>query len=102
MSEITTEDINRVHKRLDEMVEEQTRSRIAIGRIEKTLELMPTPPLRPCPQHIELKEEFNEHIESHEEIQKEKRQLWQRPFVTMLIHLIELGIVAIVTWLFVR
>lgn len=90
MAEVTREDISKVHSRLDDLVEEQTLSRIAIGKIETHLKLMPAPKPRPC-------KELQDHIETH----KESRRLWQKPIVGMLIHLIELGLVAVVTWYFV-
>ena len=98
MSEVSKEDINKVHERLDKLVEGQTQSRIAIGEIQTTLKLMPKPASRPCPEHKQLRGEFDEHIEIH----KESRRLWQTPVVGMLIHLVELGTVALLTWLFVR
>ncbi|HUV67605.1 MAG TPA: hypothetical protein VMW24_27175, partial [Sedimentisphaerales bacterium] len=94
MAEVTREDIGKVHSRLDTLVEEQTKSRIAIGKIETHLKMMPAPQSRPCPQHLELKADFDSHIEIH----KESRRLWQTPVVGMLIHLVELGTVALVTW----
>jgi len=96
MAEVTKEDINTIHRRLDSILEEQTLSRIAIGQIETTIKLMPLPQPRPCPQHIELRADFDEHIENH----KETKRLWEKPIVGMLIHLIELGIVALLTWFF--
>jgi len=91
LTSVTKEDIEKVHSRLNAMVEEQTKSRIAIGQMEITLKMMPLPPARPCP-------ELAGHLTEH----KESKRLWKAPIVAALIHLIELGIVALTTWFFVR
>lgn len=117
MAEVTKEDISKVHERLDALVEGQAQSRVAITRIETTLKLMPQPPARPCPEQKELRRDFDEHIKNrpcpdqkelrrefngHVRAHTEARQLWQRPIVAAVIHLLELALVAAVTYGIVR
>lgn len=117
MAEVTKEDIGKVHSRLDSLVEEQTRSRVAIGRIETILQMMPPLPTRPCPEHNELRKDFDEHIEGrpclehielqedfdeHIETHRESKRLWQRPLVAAIIDLAKMAAVAGFTYLVLR
>ena len=117
MSEVTKEDIGKVHSRLDLLVEEQTRSRIAITRIETRLELMPQPPARPCPEHKELREDFDEHLKTrpcpehkelrsdfkeHIAVHRETKRLWQRPLVAAAIDIGKMALVAALTYAAIR
>ena len=94
-------DIQRLHQRIDSLDSEisdkltdlagdHSDLSISVGKIETRLELAPKPSPRPC-------QELATHLAEH----KEARSLWQRPFVTALVHLAELGFIALLTWAFV-
>jgi len=113
MAEVTKEDINRVHDRLDEVVAEQSKTRVIIERVETTLKLMPRAPTRPCPEQKKLRKDFDEHIKNrpcpeqkelrrdfdgHVKSHKEIRRLWQRPLVAAAIDLAKMVAVAGATY----
>jgi len=90
MSEATKEDVNAVHKRIDELVTVNTAIQVSIGRIEQRFEDLNIPQ-QPCSF-------FSQHIKNHKNI----ASLWQKPLVRTVIDLVKLGIVAAATYLFVR
>ena len=100
MSEVTKEDlaivhskIGEVHQRIDDMVTCNTAIQVSIAKIEQRFEdlVIPKQPARPC-------QFFSEHIKNH----KDTASLWQRPLVKTVIDLAKMGIVAGVTYLFVK
>ena len=91
MSEVTREDIKELHGRIDDMVTIQTKTSIAVARIETKLNMQPAPPERPC-------KELVDHLEDH----KETKKLWQTPLVKTIIDVAKMGLVAFFTWMFLR
>ena len=98
MSEVTKEDIHEIHQRIDTMVQHQNDTNVKLAEIATTLQLLPAPPDRPCHFHDELRSEVVNHLEDHDQAKK----LWQRPIISGLIRMAQLGIVAALTWLWTR
>lgn len=92
LTEVHTK-IGQVHKRIDDMVNCNTRIQVSIAKIETKLEslVIPDPPARPC-------RSFTEHIEDHKKI----RTVWENSAIKTTIDLVKIAIVAAVTYLFAR
>lgn len=90
MAEVTKEDVNAIHRRIDDLVTLDTALQVSIGRMEQRLQDLKIPQ-QPC-QFIK------KHLNNH----KDTANLWQKPLVKTLIDLVKMGIVAAVTYLFVR
>ncbi len=90
MSEVTKEDIAAVHSRIDEIVTCNTAIQVSIGKIQQRFEDL-TIPKQPC-------SELRNHIKDH----KENVRIWQRPIVHTIVDLVKLGIVAFLTYVFVK
>ena len=103
--EVTRADINRIHERIDTvtdrmdtMSENSTEIKVCIAKIQTKLEMAPPPPTQPCHHVEDLKKDFDGHVADH----KENIKMIKRPVVRTVIELVKMGIVAAVTWLFVK
>jgi hypothetical protein len=118
MNEATKDDIRAVHNRIDSLVsnqvdkemfnklvikvdslvEGQTQLLVSLTQIQTIQEMTPEIelPERPCPEHAELKKNFEKHIDSH----KENLRFWQKPFIAMLFDLFKMSIIFAAGWLF--
>ena len=73
----TRADFDRVHKRIDDVYEKIDDIKLAqadintnLARITTRLELWPSFPKRPCPDHAQIRKEFDQHIEASVEIKR--------------------------------
>lgn len=85
MAEVDKEDIRRIHNRIDNIDKRQQSHGEILARIDQYMSMYK----QPC-------EALVLHLEAH----KETRKLWQQPIVRSIVHLLELGIVALLTWVF--
>ena len=98
MAEVTKEDIAEVHKRIDLVNVTMTEVKVSMAEIKTTLSFQPKMPDRPCEYQVDLKKDFDGHLDDH----KETKKTWQKPIVRTVIDLVKMAIVALVTWLFLR
>ena len=73
MSEVTKEDINRLYDKMGEVGKEVTETNVCVAVIDTKLEL---------------------HLNSHDK--------WGRPIIRLAFDFVKMGIVCIITWVFVR
>jgi len=83
MTQATKDDINRVYDKLEPMAR-------SITQIETKLEMMVIPK-QPCV-----------FLEAHLEEQKDAQKTWKSSFVRAVVDVAKMGIVAVVTWFFVK
>ena len=70
MSNITREDIDRIHDRLNAAQESNKDTMVAVARIEERLKAVPVPPERPC-------KELAVHLKDHKEAEKQAKATWR-------------------------
>jgi hypothetical protein len=87
MSEVTKEDVNQVHKRIDDLVEVTTLIRISVTKIEMAIPKPIKLPARPC--HF-----FEEHVQEH----KDNVKTWKDTVIKNTVDVLKLGIVALITY----
>jgi hypothetical protein len=88
--EVTVDDINRLHERVDKLVDCNEKTVVDIAVIKTKLEGLVIPK-QPC-------DALAEHLNNH----KENRRVWQRPLVRTVVDLVKMAVVAGLTWLFVK
>lgn len=122
MQQATKEDISELHGRIDALdtkmdgrlgavYERQGLLSISLAEIKATLKMQPPIPARPCAELTAAAAKLNGHVsefttvkikfEDHVAHHQDSKELWTKPFVGMLIHLVELAVVALLTWFFV-
>lgn len=92
MSDITKQDITRIHDRLDEMQTTSTATQVAVARIEERLNHLPEIPPRPCSF-------LQGHIDEHEKTKKDLND-WRTNGIRLLFDFLKMAIVAIATFVF--
>ena len=93
-NQIDKQNFNRLVSKVDELIDGQTQIAISVATLKTTQEYTKLP-ARPCPQHVELKKNFEKHIDSH----KENLRFWQKPFVGMLFDLFKMSIIFAAGWI---
>ena len=83
MTQATKDDINRVYDKLEPMAR-------SITQIETKLEMMVIPK-QPCV-----------FLETHLEEHKDTQKTWKSSFTRAVVDVIKMGVVAIITWFFVK
>ena len=92
------ESINdKTNNKIDELVKSTNILAINVQKITTTLDLTPKHD-RPCSDLVNLKKSHEEHIENH----KETVRLWYSPIIKSVVHIVELAIVALATWFFIK
>jgi hypothetical protein len=63
--------LNRIHERIDKLIETAGETNERVGRIEERLSLMPAPPKQPC-------DILMQHIQEH----KNTKTMWMRSIIS--------------------
>ena len=109
MDELQKTDVQRIHERIDaltkdnntytvELVQKLSTISVSLARVEEAVKRIPECPAQPCMFHAELKKDFIAHKQEH----KDARTLWEKPLISAAIDCLKMGIVAVITWYFVR
>lgn len=88
MAEVTKQDIEKVHSRIDDLVTVNTSIQVSIGKIEQRFEDLKIPE-QPCCF-------IKKHLKNHQHT----ASLWQKPLVRTVIDLVKMAIVATAAYLF--
>lgn len=92
MSDITRQDIARIHERLDAMQVTSTATQVAVARIEEKLQHIPEIPPRPCSF-------FEAHIAEHAETKRSLND-WRTNGIRLAFDFLKMAIVAVLTYFF--
>ncbi|KKK50260.1 hypothetical protein LCGC14_3126790, partial [marine sediment metagenome] len=81
MSEVTKEDVNQVHKRIDELVEVTTLIRISVSKIEMAIPEPVELPKRPC-------DFLEDHIDEH----KDNVKTWKHSVIKTAVDILKMAV----------
>lgn len=94
MTDHETNEISRIHDRLNDLVKIQNKQAIDIARLALAAEFERDAHKRPCSDHEALKEVVANHLNDL----AESKYVWKSAWVRSAVHVVELAVVGAFVW----